>query len=255
MPNLQKFFASFFQKRRPCFSLDMASIRGSNATMRRAGHRRRPGRRHGRGPAGQRRARYVVLLEKESHPRFHIGESLLPRNMEIIDRLGVRDAGRGHGRLSSQGAEFVSDDHRAQTSQVLIFRSLSLAVTDDVAYQVVRVGVRCHAVRRARSGAVRGAHMSAQARDRHSCRPTRPAERCDRDRSRRMRVTGETRHLRAALRAGCIGPRHVSGATRLKTKRSPARKTTRPPCSRIFAAWSKGAPATARAISRVHLDR
>lgn len=31
----------------------------------------------------------VVLLEKEHHPRFHIGESLLPQNMPIFDRLGV----------------------------------------------------------------------------------------------------------------------------------------------------------------------
>lgn len=31
----------------------------------------------------------VVLLEKERHPRFHIGESLLPMNLPILKRLGV----------------------------------------------------------------------------------------------------------------------------------------------------------------------
>ncbi|HSY95584.1 MAG TPA: tryptophan 7-halogenase, partial [Steroidobacteraceae bacterium] len=31
----------------------------------------------------------VVLLEKARHPRFHIGESLLPANLPIMDRLGV----------------------------------------------------------------------------------------------------------------------------------------------------------------------
>jgi flavin-dependent dehydrogenase len=32
----------------------------------------------------------VVLIEKAQHPRFHIGESLLPMNMPLFDRLGVR---------------------------------------------------------------------------------------------------------------------------------------------------------------------
>ena len=33
----------------------------------------------------------VVLLEKEHHPRFHIGESLLPLNLPLLGRLGVLD--------------------------------------------------------------------------------------------------------------------------------------------------------------------
>lgn len=33
----------------------------------------------------------VALIEMERHPRFHIGESLLPGNMEIFERLGVMD--------------------------------------------------------------------------------------------------------------------------------------------------------------------
>ena len=37
----------------------------------------------------------VTLIEKEWHPRFHIGESLLPRNLPILERLGVlRDVSR-----------------------------------------------------------------------------------------------------------------------------------------------------------------
>ena len=31
----------------------------------------------------------VVLLEQSAHPRFHIGESLLPLNIPILRRLGV----------------------------------------------------------------------------------------------------------------------------------------------------------------------
>ena len=30
----------------------------------------------------------VTLLEKDHHPRFHIGESLLPMNLPILERLG-----------------------------------------------------------------------------------------------------------------------------------------------------------------------
>lgn len=70
----------------------------------------------GGGPAGStaaallaERGRDVVLLEKDAHPRFHIGESLLPRNLEIFEKLGVRDAVHAMG-VFKPGAEFVSDD-------------------------------------------------------------------------------------------------------------------------------------------------
>jgi hypothetical protein len=69
----------------------------------------------GGGPAGStaaallaRRGRDVVLLERDTHPRFHIGESLLPRNLPIFDRLGVRDAIHALG-VFKPGAEMVSD--------------------------------------------------------------------------------------------------------------------------------------------------
>ena len=52
----------------------------------------------GGGPAGStvaallaQQGRNVVLLEKAHHPRFHIGESLLPANVELFEKLGVRD--------------------------------------------------------------------------------------------------------------------------------------------------------------------
>ena len=31
----------------------------------------------------------VHILEKDSHPRFHIGESLLPQSLPILKQLGV----------------------------------------------------------------------------------------------------------------------------------------------------------------------
>ena len=69
----------------------------------------------GGGPSGSTAAaflakagRRVVLLEKEAHPRFHIGESLLPRNLDIFERLGVLEQVRAIG-THKPGAEFISD--------------------------------------------------------------------------------------------------------------------------------------------------
>jgi flavin-dependent dehydrogenase len=52
----------------------------------------------GCGPAGStmgallsERGHDVAVVDKERHPRFHIGESLLPLNMPILERLGVWD--------------------------------------------------------------------------------------------------------------------------------------------------------------------
>ena len=71
----------------------------------------------GGGPAGSTAAallaekgRDVVLLEKDRHPRFHIGESLLPQNLEIFERLGLLDEIARIG-VHKAGAEFVSDEH------------------------------------------------------------------------------------------------------------------------------------------------
>jgi flavin-dependent dehydrogenase len=71
----------------------------------------------GGGPAGStmatllaRQGRRVVLVEKEHHPRFHIGESLLPANGPLFDRLGVRAAVERIG-MPKWGVEFVSQQH------------------------------------------------------------------------------------------------------------------------------------------------
>ena len=69
----------------------------------------------GGGPAGStaatllaERGHRVTLLEKARHPRFHIGESLLPANLPLFERLGVADEMRAIG-MQKCGAEFVSD--------------------------------------------------------------------------------------------------------------------------------------------------
>jgi len=52
----------------------------------------------------------VVLLEKARHPRFHIGESLLPANLPLFERLGVLQQIDAIG-MQKWGAEFVSPWH------------------------------------------------------------------------------------------------------------------------------------------------
>ncbi len=78
----------------------------------------------GGGPAGSTAAGLlaeygydVVLLEKARHPRFHIGESLLPANLPLLEQLGVADEVRAVG-MEKWGAEFVSPwDGRRQEFQ------------------------------------------------------------------------------------------------------------------------------------------
>jgi flavin-dependent dehydrogenase len=67
----------------------------------------------GGGPAGttfgslmKMRGWNVALLEKDRHPRFHIGESLLPMNLPILERLGVLDRVRAIG-VPKLGADFT----------------------------------------------------------------------------------------------------------------------------------------------------
>ncbi|MEM0922175.1 MAG: NAD(P)/FAD-dependent oxidoreductase [Pseudomonadota bacterium] len=56
----------------------------------------------------------VVIAEKERHPRFHVGESLLPHSMPILKRLGVLDQVGGIG-VEKPGAEFISEDGSVNT--------------------------------------------------------------------------------------------------------------------------------------------
>src|SRR5271165_1775433 len=72
----------------------------------------------GGGPAGStaagllaRRGYRVIALEKARHPRFHIGESLLPMNLPIFQRLGVLDKVRALG-VYKPGADFEGDGAR-----------------------------------------------------------------------------------------------------------------------------------------------
>src|SRR5487761_2163596 len=76
----------------------------------------------GGGPAGAtaaallaERGYRVTLFEKAHHPRFHIGESLLPANLPLFEKLGVAGAVKAIG-MEKWGAEFVSPWHQHNQS-------------------------------------------------------------------------------------------------------------------------------------------
>ena len=76
----------------------------------------------------------VAVLEKAHHPRFHIGESLLPANLPLLERLGVADEVRAIG-MRKPAAEFVSPWH----DRTQVFRFADAWRKDmPFAYQVLR---------------------------------------------------------------------------------------------------------------------
>ena len=50
----------------------------------------------------------VVVLEREEFPRFHIGESLLPACLPVLERIGVGSDAATH--VFKRGAEFVCEE-------------------------------------------------------------------------------------------------------------------------------------------------
>jgi flavin-dependent dehydrogenase len=93
----------------------------------------------GGGPAGSTAAamlaqlgRRVILLERERHPRFHIGESLLPANIPILRRLGVLEQVEAIG-VRKLGADFPSEDDYGRFAF-----ARALAPISDHAFQVRR---------------------------------------------------------------------------------------------------------------------
>lgn len=96
----------------------------------------------GGGPAGTtfgnlaaKRGWDVTLLEKDEHPRFHIGESLLPMNLPIIERLGVLDDVKKIG-VPKLGADFAIAKYG--TRHKTFYFSKALGDSPDHAFEVRR---------------------------------------------------------------------------------------------------------------------
>lgn len=71
----------------------------------------------GGGPAGAaaaivlaRAGLSAVVLERDRFPRFHIGESLLPKHHGLYQRLGLLEILEKEGFVPKYGAQFVSND-------------------------------------------------------------------------------------------------------------------------------------------------
>ncbi|ODN42762.1 NAD(P)/FAD-dependent oxidoreductase [Piscirickettsia litoralis] len=95
----------------------------------------------GGGPAGTTTASLlaqqgwdVALFEKTEHPRFHIGESLLPMSMPLLKKLGVYDQIESIGQRKL-GASFFSETHDQHKSY--LFKN-SLTKDTPHAFQVKR---------------------------------------------------------------------------------------------------------------------
>ena len=95
----------------------------------------------GGGPAGStaaallaQRGHDVVIVEKDRHPRFHIGESLLPLNLPLIEKLGLSEKIRAIG-MTKYGAELVSPQ---DATPVTLDFSFAWDKSHPYAYQVRR---------------------------------------------------------------------------------------------------------------------
>jgi flavin-dependent dehydrogenase len=95
----------------------------------------------GGGPGGStaaallaRRGYRVIALEKAHHPRFHIGESLLPMNLPVFERLGVLDKVRQLG-VFKPGADFEAENARGYNTFAF---ARALGESPPHAYQVWR---------------------------------------------------------------------------------------------------------------------
>ena len=96
----------------------------------------------GGGPAGStmgtllaRNGLKVAIFEQEQFPRFHVGESLLPANIPIFDRLGCHEAVRQAGFIPKPGATLY-DEHEGRPCTSFAFPHLPFQPAS--AYNVVR---------------------------------------------------------------------------------------------------------------------
>lgn len=177
----------------------------------------------GGGPAGStvaallaEKGHEVVVLEKEHHPRFHIGESLLPLNLPLLERLGVLDQVREIG-VVKYGAEFNSDNHRNATTTFYFAEAMDKS--HPYAFQVRRAEFDHLLLRNA---AAKGAQVYEGLRATHvefeHGRPGLVHARDEQDQLRQWRprflidASGRDTFLGSRLRLKRKSPRHQSAA-------------------------------------------
>jgi flavin-dependent dehydrogenase len=87
----------------------------------------------GAGPAGStastllaQHGHKVLMLERDKHPRFHIGESLLPMSDPVFTRLGIQWDSREY--LPKGGAEFIDEKSQQRVSFPLAAKYLPYQV-------------------------------------------------------------------------------------------------------------------------------
>ncbi|MBB5877811.1 NAD(P)/FAD-dependent oxidoreductase [Xanthomonas sp. 3498] len=173
----------------------------------------------GGGPAGcaaaivlAQRGWRVTVLEKDHHPRFHIGESLLPMNMPILQRLGVLEQVRAIGVLKL-GADFPNDAGGYNTFRF----AHALGAQSDFALQVPRadfdrvlfaharaVGADVHEGIRVEAVQLDGETPTVQARSADGVRHYRPRYLID--------ASGRDTFLGNKLKLKRSNPRHQSAA-------------------------------------------
>src|SRR4051794_7781339 len=75
-----------------------------------------------------------IVLEKVTHPRFHIGESLLPRNFQLLHELGLMEATQKLPRVKKFGAEFGLGDG----SKIILFDFATGFIPDAETFNIER---------------------------------------------------------------------------------------------------------------------
>lgn len=94
----------------------------------------------------------VHVLEKDPHPRFHIGESLLPQSLPMLKKLGVLPEVEKIG-IIKYGAEMISHHHgRAQ----MFYFAKALDASQPYAFEVKRSEFDSILIKNA---AAKGAHI------------------------------------------------------------------------------------------------
>lgn len=144
----------------------------------------------GGGPGGStaatllaQRGYRVIALEKAHHPRFHIGESLLPMNLPVFERLGVAEKVRALGVFKA-GADFEAENERGYSTFAF---ARALGSSPPHSYQVWRQDFDAMLFAHARSRGVdaREGH-EVTAHEQHGPRDTRLIVRTDDGRSYRI---------------------------------------------------------------------